>query len=97
MGRAAMKRLARVAGCTAVGRKRCLAGALLPFAALSACTAFAALDVEERDGALTVVRDGRTPVGSIAIDCGDMPFDGTRSSFATIDGAELVAGGLSLS
>ena len=59
-------------------------------AALAAYPAFAALDVEERGGTLAVVRDGRTLVESIVLDCGDTSCDGVKTGFEkTSDGSRV--------
>lgn len=52
--------------------------AVLPAAA----SARTALEVVERDGVLSVTRDGRTVVSSVAVDRGDVGSDDVKGSFA---------------
>ena len=45
-------------------------------------SARAALEVVERGGALSVTRDGRTVVSSVAVDRGEIGSDDVKGSFA---------------
>ena len=54
------------------------------------CAAFGALDVVERDGGLSVVRDGKTIVESIRLDGCDFPDGDAKTSFTmTKDGSRV--------